>query len=189
MTLTRIPDWTADGLLPVVGANPVGADRSPFRVSLVELIERFGATGERTAILAGFLEYRSLLHSIGLADGIQWIDGSFAEDIESRERRAPNDIDVVTFFRRPEGTSQLDLITKCPEVFDRSQVKQAMKVDSYLVDLGEPAEKLIEFGAYWYSVWSHRRDQAWKGYLEVTLQPGEDAAAQAALRQITGAAP
>ncbi|WP_414651656.1 DUF6932 family protein [Hafnia paralvei] len=34
---------------------------------------------------------------MGLAEGFQWVDGSFTENIELIERRTPNDVDVVTF--------------------------------------------------------------------------------------------
>lgn len=33
---------------------------------------------------------------------------------------------------------------------------------------------LIRKATYWYSMWSHRRNQAWKGYLEVDLDPAFD---------------
>ena len=46
--------------------------------------------------MAGFLDFRALLHSLGINTGFQWLDGSFMENVELLEQRAPKDIDVVT---------------------------------------------------------------------------------------------
>ena len=46
-----------------------------------------------------------------------------------------------------------------------------------------PANELVERSAYWYSMWSHRRNQAWKGYLEVDLNPAHDQQATDYLNQ------
>lgn len=32
----------------------------------------------------------------------------------------------------------------------------------------------VAIPAYWYTIWSHRRNQAWKRYLEVDLDPALD---------------
>lgn len=42
------------------------------------------------------------------------------------------------------------------------------------------------FSAYWYSLWSHRRNGQWKGYLQIDLLPTDDATASAELREVTG---
>ena len=34
---------------------------------------------------------------------------------------------------------------------------------------------------HWYSVWSHRRSQLWKGYLEIDLAPDKDHEAHAGI--------
>lgn len=61
---------------------------------------------ERRELLKGLLEFRSELHRIGLVDGIQWLDGSFIENVEEIEGRHPKDIDVVTFlFKFPDKFS------------------------------------------------------------------------------------
>lgn len=41
-------------------------------------------------------------------------------------------------------------------------------------EFGGYAERLTRHSAYWYSVWSHRRNQLWKGFVQVDLAPGED---------------
>lgn len=57
-------------------------------------------------------------------------------------------------------------------------------VDAYIVELDQvtPCE-LTFLAAYWYSMWSHRRTQAWKGFLQIELAPTEDAEALAWLDQ------
>ena len=117
-----------------------------------------------------------------MTDGFQWLDGSFLENIEVIEARSPNDLDVVTFFRLPAGTSQAEIRTRAPDAFpqtraERSVFKSVFFVDPYLVNLGAPPERLVRSSTYWYSVWSHRRDSNWKGYLQIDLNPAADAAA------------
>ena len=60
-------------------------------------------------------------------------------------------------------------------------MKASFHVDAYAVHLGMVSERLIQQCTYWYSMWSHRRNQILKGYVQVDLAPIEDAAAQAAL--------
>jgi uncharacterized protein YfaQ (DUF2300 family) len=45
-------------------------------------------------------------------------------------------------------------------------------------------ERLAQHSAYWYSVWSHRRDHAWKGFVQLDLAPAGDAAAAAILASL-----
>ena len=60
-------------------------------------------------------------------------------------------------------------------------------MDSYFVEINqEPPEVLVERSAYWYSMWSHRRNQAWKGYLQIDLNPEHDADARERLTQLDG---
>ena len=56
MTYVSIPHWTAEGVLPPVNFGPSSAaDRSPYRVSLTDLVLRFSTSSERWEILDGFL--------------------------------------------------------------------------------------------------------------------------------------
>lgn len=146
---------------------------------------RFSGTPERRTVLDGFLRYRSALHGAGLVQGLQWLDGSFLEHVELIEGRPPNDVDVVTFYRLPAGVSQLQLGAKLGALLEHDSVKAAFRVDGYLVHLGMEAERLIPQSAYWYSIWSHRRNQLWKGFVQVDLTPIEDAAAAATLAGAT----
>lgn len=183
MTFSPIPDWTSTGVIPPVNPlTPTSVNRSPYTVSLTDLIIRFGTSPERVQILDGLLRYREALHACGLQHGFQWLDGSFLEEIETLEGREPRDIDVVTFYHLPSGKSQLDILQSNPNLFNHGQVKKDFFVDAFLVQLSANApESLVERSAYWYSVWSHRRDDIWKGFLQINLAPEEDIVAAANL--------
>ena len=60
-------------LPPFIPSRPVSQDRSPYRVTLSDLIEHFGTTPARRKILAGFLGFRAALHDMGFVDGFQWL--------------------------------------------------------------------------------------------------------------------
>lgn len=188
MITVAIPAWNAQCLIPPVNElNPSAAERSPYSVSLVDFVLRFGTSTERIAILDGLLRYRAALHDAGLTHGFQWLDGSFLENVEVLESRAPKDIDLVTFYRLPVNKSQRDLLMQFPHLFDASahqKLKNNYQIDSYLVHLGMTAERLIAQATYWYSMWSHRRNQSWKGYIQIDLAHTEDAEAKEALKNL-----
>lgn len=188
MTSMTLPDWNNAGIIPPVNEiNPTGAERSPYQISLIDIVLRFGISAERRAILDGFLRYRAALHAVGLNAGFQWLDGSFLENIELLENRAPQDIYVVTFFTLPPGTNQIEIQLKNPELFQPNKAswrKDEYKVDAYLVSLDtKNRESLVERSTYWYSMWSHRRDATWKGFAQVSLNPDEDDQAKQLLEQ------
>jgi hypothetical protein len=176
MTNVAIPDWSGKGVLPPINSgSPDQADRSPYEVSLIDLVLRFATSTERYDLLNGFLRYRRALHAAGLTHGFQWVDGSFLEDIETREGRPPRDIDVVTFFFLPDGKFQETLFQQDSHLFDPRETKRAFHVDAYFVQLdGESPEPLVAQSVYWYSMWSHRRNGDWKGYLQIDLSSKED---------------
>lgn len=179
-----IPSWNNSGLLPPIRQNKPGhdSDRSPYLVELHQVVERFAVTMDRIAILKGLFNYRKDLHELGIEQGFQWLDGSFMEQVESLESRPPNDIDVVTFFRLPGGMDQKTLAAQHGDLFDPEQTKAKYKVDAYPCILGEPtAGHHVKQIAYWYSMWSHRRNGIWKGFLQVELSPQEDPPAYKAL--------
>ena len=188
MTTVAIPAWTALGLLPPIDpALPASPDRSPYPVSLKDVVMRFSTSPERRGIMKGFLDYRAALHGLGYTSGFQWLDGSFMEDVEVIEKRAPRDIDVVTFTHAPAAST---LATANLSVLDHDAAKAAFKVDSYIVELDlVPPRELTFLSAYWYSMWSHRRNQAWKGFLQIELAPAEDADALSWLAGANGGQP
>ena len=50
--------------------------------------------------------------------------------------------------------------------------------------LGEPMEaSSVRWISYWYSMWSHRRDGLWKGFVQVDLDSAQDPAALQLLTQ------
>ena len=111
-----------------------------------------------------------------MIEGFQWIDGSFAENVELLERRDPKDVDVVSFVHVPASFNPTPPQLR---VLDNDNAKASYLVDAYFVEINLlPPDNLIKQAAYWYSMWSHRRNQAWKGYLQVDLSPADDATAQ-----------
>ncbi len=179
-----IPAWNMSGVLPPIRPNKPGhdADRSPYLVKLHQVVDRFAASRDRTSILQGLLNYRKSLHELGIVKGFQWLDGSFMEQVEVLESRSPNDVDVVTFFSMPDGMSQRTLAEKHADLFIPQKTKVQYKVDAYPCILGEPTEvRHVKQIAYWYSMWSHRRNGLWKGFIQVDLSPDEDSAALKAL--------
>ena len=184
----RIPDWDEEGVIPPMDPrDPVSFNRSPYRVSLIDVITRFGNTQIRRELLSGLLDFRAEIHRAGLTRGFQRIDGSFVEDVESSSGRAPADIDAVTFFYIPEGHTRESLALAFPNIFATTATKADFGVDSYFVGLNQTdAERIVNRAAYWYSLWGHTRDGLWKGFVEVDLDPGEDEAVRAALDRMNG---
>lgn len=184
-----IPDWNSAGVLPPIRPNAPGSspDRSPYVVDLDVLFDRFATSPERMAILDGLLQFRAGIHAVGITSGFQWLDGSFLEQVEALEGRAPRDMDVVTFFDLPSGQDQRSLVQSHGKLFDQKHVKATYAMDAYFVVLGEPLDKgSVRRVSYWYSLWSHRRDGLWKGFVQVDLDPSQDGDARAILNLARG---
>lgn len=185
-----IPHWhPSTGTLPTVrpGADGHSQDRSPYRCSFSELVERFATSPSRIEILLGLLSYRKALTVQGITEGFQWIDGSFVEDSERTRSRPPADIDVVTFFHTPADWDETTLVHLWELLFHPPSTKANFKVDAYPFTLGEPSDaEFVGQVSYWYSLWSHCRDRdLWKGFLRLELSSDQDAAAEQLLDQIT----
>lgn len=171
-----IPKWN-NGILPPIrpGMSAHSHERSPYLVSICDIVESFSYTEKRKQILKGLLLYRRQLYNAGIVSGFQWIDGSFMEDIEMLENREPNDIDVITFFYLPEGIGQQDLYNQHTSLFELETAKHKHHVDGHFFQLGEKTDKShVRLITYWYSMWSHRRNGHWKGFLRVELSSGDD---------------
>jgi len=156
--------------------------RAPYVITALQLVERFGHTPERRKILRGFFNYRAKLRELKITEGFQWVDGSFVEEIEVLESRPPGDIDVVTFYRLPEGETQKTIFAKAPEYFPANEAeKQVLKdlfhVDTMMSSLDVTTPKAIKQGVFFYSIWAHRRDFTWKGFVQIDLDDQSDAAA------------
>ncbi|WP_282169069.1 DUF6932 family protein [Ruegeria atlantica] len=174
------------GVIPPIkpGTDPAGPDRSPYKVPMNNFVDRFCLSSERSVILKGLLDLRAGLHSIGVVQGFQWIDGSFLEHIEDTDGRPPNDVDVVTFAFLPTGQTQASFLPFLQPYLDRTAVKATFKVDHFVKILPNIGVRDV---CYWHSLWSHRRDGLWKGYAEIDLAPTDDADAAAILSAKTGA--
>jgi hypothetical protein len=185
---TAIPDWNSLGILPPIrpGAGGSSIDRSPYTAEPVELIDRFGTSQERRRILEGLFQFRADINRIGIISGFQWIDGSFLEQVELIESRPPNDMDVVTFMDLT-GLNQQLLLQQYPTMFDHKQIKALYAVDAYFVELGNPLDKeSVKKVSYWYSMWSHRRNGMWKGFVRIDLDTEKDASARTLLQELQG---
>lgn len=172
-----IPSWNVTGVLPPIRPGYPGHSpkRSPYRVSLSDFVDQFSFSPERIQILQGLLAFRKELHQVGIISGFQWLDGSFLEQIEVLELRPPQDIDTVTYFDLPVGDTESSLFGRAGNLFDNNHVKLNYRVDHYPVVMGKPLNaSQIQQINYWYSMWSHRRDGIWKGFVEVSLDPAED---------------
>jgi hypothetical protein len=91
--------------------------------------------------------------------------------------RPPKDVDIVTFARLGGAQAQQQLFDTAPEAFDRAKVRATYQVDHYWVDLTADANAdLVRRVSYWYSMWSHRRDGLWKGFLQLELAEDDTAA-------------
>ena len=193
--LAPIPNWNAQGVVPPVDPqNPTSPlHRSPYSVSLAELVQRYATSPERETILGGLLSYRAAIHQAGLVAGFQWLDGSFLENKELLHSQPPGDIDVVTYYQLAPGQTQVQVGARDPFLFggDINAIKQRYHVDAYFVSLQTAPELLISQSNYWYGMWSHQRQTLmWKGFLQIDLAPGEDAnAAQILQPAIGGATP
>ena len=174
-----------EGILPPIwpGEDGTSPNRSPYPSTSAEIVDIFATSVDRKVILTGLLNFRQALYAAGIVEGFQWLDGSFMEDVESHQGRSPNDVDVVTYLRLPAGVTQRTVALKAPHLFDLAGVKTAYKVDSYYEILGEPlAERHVLKLSYWYSMWSHSRNQTWKGFVRVNLDPVGDAHARQVLQ-------
>jgi hypothetical protein len=109
------------------------------------------------------------------------------ENVETMENRAPHDIDVVTFFCLPPGETQESLMVKSPDLFNHDLVKTTCFIDSYPFVLGNPLDSnQANEVVYWYSMWSHRRNGLWKGFLQIDLNQQHDSDAAMLLHSNEG---
>lgn len=176
-----IPDHNQSGVIPpfIPGTNPAAvAAISPYEISMVDIVQRFGLNARRRSLLSGLLDYRTQLRTLGFNFGFQWIDGSFVEDVENTQGREPNDIDLITFAVRPENIPDLRLMAmNKPDLFDPAQTKAKYGCDAYFVDLGLSTLAIHDYTVYWLTLFSHQRaTNLWKGMLKVPLQSDDDAA-------------
>jgi hypothetical protein len=181
-----IPAFDHNLVLPPHLGSPANPNEvSPYACTTLELCERFATSPERIAILTGFLDFRERLSQSGLITGFQWLDGSFLEDIEAREGRAPRDLDIVTIYWGYDLLFQTNLLQQLPEFGDPYLSKATYRLDHYPFDADSTPETTVEYSRYWIQLFSHNRDSVWKGMLSIRLNtPADDAAARHHLQNV-----
>jgi len=159
---------------------------SPYACTTVDLCQRLGMTPERRAILGKFLDFRDRLNNEGLTNGFQWLDGSFLEDVETRESRPPKDLDLVTVYWGYDRAFQTGLLSRFREFASPALSKAAYSLDHYNFDAGFHPTVTLEQTRYWILLFSHNRQAVWKGILRIELNtPAEDAVARQELANAT----
>lgn len=148
-----IPDFNHSHVLPpFTGDGPTAASEvSPYRASVLEVTKRFASLPGRRQLLEGLLAYRADLAALGFVRGFQWLDGSFAEDVEAHQQRPPNDIDIVTFAFSPAGLTSAQIskvIADNPVIFTNARAKEKYGCDAYVVPLDKAPENLVKRTAY-----------------------------------------
>lgn len=166
-------------LPPFLGDSAVNpAQCSPYEIPLLDFVKFFSTTPKRKLLLISWLKYRLALKKIGVVEGFQWIDGSFVEDVENNLGRPPDDIDLVTFGKRPSGINNANeffvLSANNSDLFVSGLAKQTYNCDAYFVDLGLPQEAIVKYTTYWFGLFSHQRATSlWKGIIEIDLSEDE----------------
>lgn len=185
-----IPEWDRRGLLPAFMGNPTQAtSHPPYLVPLTDFVQRFGSTARRRQILAGFLGYRAVLHNAGLVRGFQWVNGSFVANTSQTDNREPNDIDVVTFYHLPDGSTQESLYAEFHPVFDDGAVLERYSTDASTICLDSGNMfYLLKTAAFWHAIWSHTAQGHRKGYVALSLSNDMDATAGSILDEQIDAA-
>lgn len=169
-----IPNFDHNLVLPPHMGDPTEhSELSPYSCTSLEVCERFANSPERIAILRGFLAFREQLNQHGLTNGFQWLDGSFLEDVETRESRPPNDLDIVTVYWGYDTVFQEELAVNLPEFMDSGLSKQTYRLDHYPFDAGFRPDITVDYARYWIQLFSHNRDAVWKGMLQVALNTPE----------------
>jgi hypothetical protein len=182
-----IPAFDHNYVLPPHLGNPTTpSELSPYECTSLEFCQRFSTSPERREILSNFLRFRGLLRANGLIQAIQWLDGSFLEDIESQKQRAPRDLDLVTIFWEYDDQFQDTLFKQFPEFGNSQLSKQNFKLDHYPFDAGFDPLLTVDLSRYWAQLFSHNRDGVWKGMLSIPLDtPDDDARAVEYLQNLT----
>ena len=170
-------------LPPFTGDDPtLPATMSPYRSHMLEFVQHFATSPERTSILNGLLDYREALRiaTIDTARAFQWMDGSFVEDVEQARARPPADIDVVTFGYTPQFADKPAVdawMTAHHALFDQRETKRLYSCDAYFVHMGKRPELLVDDTRYWFGLFSHQRETAlWKGMVQIPLVSDDDQA-------------
>jgi hypothetical protein len=190
-----LPTFNMRGLLPPInGPDDTHADRSPYFCTMTELCSALGTSDHRKGLLRNLIGYRALIASDDFVEGVQFINGSFVENIEEIEGRNPNDIDVFSILAPPAKYVNSPALWQTTgsvfwqnEIVDNLKNKTRFSVDCYALMLNiSNLGDFLRQSLYWYSLFSHKRsNHEWKGFAAVPLNSTDD---QAALTTIAGGA-
>lgn len=160
---------------PHIGDPRDKSQLSPYLSNSLEFTQHFATSPERIEILNGFLSFRKKLNQVGIIDGFQWLDGSFTENIEIREGRAPRDLDLVTLYNPSNLTlDQIEYINNSfLDFFDFDESKTNYKLDHYPFNYNLNPLFTIDYSRYWIQLFSHNRFGIWKGIIRVELNTPE----------------
>lgn len=176
-----IPTFDHNHVLPPHIGNPTQlTDVSPYECTIMEFCQHFATSPKRISLLKSFITFRLKMLSFGIVYGFQWIDGSFTENIEESQKRAPNDIDVVTFYKGLSSDQENSIVNSFQEFGNPLLSKSNYNLDHYPVDYGYSPELTVEVTRYWIQLFCHNRDRVWKGMIKINL-PQDNTEEQAAL--------
>lgn len=166
-----IPPFDHNNVLPPYqGDDPtIPGCLSPYKSDIMEFCQYFAKTQERIAILKGFVSFRLECLKFGVQCGYQWIDGSFVENVEVSQSRAPHDIDVVTMFALPDVSMQEVIANIFPAFVNPRLSKKLYKVDHYPCLVNEKPFGTVAIVKYWNQLFGHNRSGTWKGMIELPL--------------------
>ncbi|MFZ6686864.1 DUF6932 family protein [Undibacterium sp. SXout11W] len=170
-----IPSFNASMVLPpFIGADPTTrAGMSPYKVTMLQIVERFAISPDRIAILNGLISYRAALVAAGIKIGFQWLDGSFVENVEVSRKRPPKDIDIVSIAHRPkflDPAQDQQWFNQHSNLFDPDYTSNNFHCDAYFIDLGKRPDLIVDDTRYWFGLFSHQRETSlWKGMLQVNI--------------------
>jgi hypothetical protein len=132
--------------------------------------------------LEGLLNFRDRLRAVGITRGFQWLDGSFLEDVETRESRAPRDLDVVTVFWGYDRAFQAAVSGTFPAFASNAVAKAQFQLDHFPFDADHSSVFTVQMTRYWIQLFCHNRDSVWKGMLQIDVDTHDlDTAARQAL--------
>jgi hypothetical protein len=186
-----LPHFDARGLLPPIsGGDDTNSDRSPYFCTMTELCSAMGSSDHRKLLLRNLIDYRAVIASDDFIDGVQFINGSFVENIELTEGRDPNDIDVFSILMPPQKYVNAPALWQSNgiafwqnEIADnpKNRVRFSLDVYGLIVNVANLGLFLRQ-SLYWYSLFSHKKSsREWKGFVAVPLNVIDDQTALAVL--------
>ena len=157
---------------------------------MTELVQALGTTPHRRQLLTNLLAYRALMYGHGYIAGIQFLDGSFVEDVERHSDREPEDIDIFSllsvplrYLQNPASWNPDGYRFWAEEIQNQPLNKARFSLDTYAVLIEDmPFVHLVKDVMYWYSLFSHQKlTFSWKGFVAVAMDQQQDADAQLVL--------